>query len=130
MPSSQSPSEDRAPLSIARYSNEAWSTAIFTDKVRVLRANGESVPVYPFMKLAGEAGEVSEKLAKIIRDKDGIISDDDAAALMLELGDVLWYVNACARLLGYTLSVVAWENIAKLASRQQRGTLQGSGDER
>ncbi len=80
--------------------------------------------------LVGESGEVAEKFKKIIRDKSGKLSDEDKAELLKELGDILWYVNAVSHLLGGTLEDVAEKNIAKLASRQQRGKLGGSGDNR
>ena len=67
--------------------------------------------VYPTLGLAGEAGEVAEKIKKLIRDDGGVLGDERREALGAELGDVLWYV-------------------AKLASRQQRGVLSGSGDDR
>ena len=75
--------------------------------------------------LAGESGEVMEKFKKLIRDKH-----DDRAEIIKELGDVLWYVNSAAHLLGSSLEEVARLNNEKLASRQQRGRLHGSGDNR
>jgi NTP pyrophosphatase (non-canonical NTP hydrolase) len=86
--------------------------------------------LYPVLKLAGEAGEVAEKLGKIIRDKGGEISADDNHALRKELGDVLWYVTACANELGCDLEDIARVNLEKLESRVARGVLQGSGDDR
>ena len=78
--------------------------------------------------LAGESGEVMEKLKKLIRDKQGKLTADDRAEIIKELGDVLWYVNSAAHLLGSR--EVARLNNEKLASRQQRGQLHGSGDNR
>ena len=86
--------------------------------------------VYPAMKLAGEAGEVCEKFGKIIRDKDGAINERDREAVLLELGDVLWYVAILAYELHATLEDVAQLNIDKLRSRRERGVLGGSGDDR
>lgn len=80
--------------------------------------------------LAGESGEVLEKFKKLLRDKGGIISEEDKKEIVKELGDILWYVNAVAYLLGYNLEQVASANIEKLASRKQRGTLHGNGDNR
>lgn len=86
--------------------------------------------VYPALGLAGEAGEVSEKLKKIIRDKGGRLDDESRDALQKELGDVLWYVAQLATELGLSLESIANANLAKLESRQQRGVLGGSGDNR
>ena len=80
--------------------------------------------------LAGESGEVMEKFKKLIRDKQGKLTADDRAEIIKELGDVLWYVNSAAHLLGSSLEEVARLNNKKLASRQQRGQLHGSGDNR
>ncbi len=80
--------------------------------------------------LAGEAGEAADKVKKIIRDKGGRPSEEDRAAIVKELGDVLWYVANMARYLNVSLSEVAEGNIEKLSSRKQRNKLHGEGDER
>ena len=80
--------------------------------------------------LTGEAGETADKIKKIVRDKGGVISDDDREAIVKELGDVLWYVAGLARYLEVSLSEVASKNIKKLESRMERGVLHGAGDER
>lgn len=95
--------------------------------------------IYCGLKLAGEAGEVAEKIGKAIRD-DGLepnlngqwpsLSDERREALKGELGDVLWYVARAARELGYDLSDIAQGNIDKLFDRKARGVLGGSGDNR
>jgi len=86
--------------------------------------------VYTVLKMHGEAGEIAEKVGKIMRDDASMLSQEKRAALLLELGDVLWYIAACAKELGYTLEQVANANIEKLASRSARGKLSGSGDNR
>lgn len=80
--------------------------------------------------LTGEAGETADKVKKILRDKNGVISAEDKKAITKELGDVLWYIAATARYLEVDLSEVAEGNIEKLESRHQRNLLHGEGDER
>jgi NTP pyrophosphatase (non-canonical NTP hydrolase) len=46
------------------------------------------------------------------------------------LGDVLWFVAVLAEFYNMDMQDVAIANINKLRSRQERGKLQGSGDER
>jgi NTP pyrophosphatase (non-canonical NTP hydrolase) len=85
---------------------------------------------YPALGLAGEAGEVAEHVKKSIRDDGGAVSDERRCALARELGDVLWYTAQLATELGLDLDDVAQINLDKLLSRQRRGVLSGSGDER
>jgi len=86
--------------------------------------------VYPTLGLAGESGEVAEKIKKVIRDKNGIIDEETREMIKKELGDVLWYVSQIASELGLTLDDIAEHNIEKLYSRMERGKLGGSGDRR
>ena len=86
--------------------------------------------VYPTLGLANEAGEVAGKIKKIFRDKGGVIDDAEREALKGELGDVLWYMAQICTELGLSLDEVAAANLEKLASRQERGTIQGDGDTR
>lgn len=102
---------------------------------------------YTALKLNGEAGEFAEHVGKAMRDDNlamgmeynefGQVSGDYVkltperkTALLKELGDVLWYIQAAARELGITLSQVALQNLEKLCDRGERDKLQGSGDER
>lgn len=85
---------------------------------------------YPALGLAGEAGEVAEHAKKAIRDDAGEVSDERRAKMSKELGDVLWYVAQLASELELDLDEVARANLDKLLSRQQRGVLSGSGDDR
>lgn len=80
--------------------------------------------------LVGESGEVAEKFKKLVRDKQGALSDDDRKEIIKELGDILWYVNAVAVLLGGSISDVAETNLDKVLSRKSRGVTHGSGDNR
>jgi NTP pyrophosphatase (non-canonical NTP hydrolase) len=85
---------------------------------------------YPALGLVGEAGEVAEHAKKAIRDDGGNVSDERRTAMSKELGDVLWYVAQLASELGLDLDAIAQGNLDKLLSRQRRGVLSGSGDDR
>lgn len=85
---------------------------------------------YPALGLVGEAGEVAEKIKKIIRDKFGEMSFEDKQEIGKELGDVLWYIAILAHEMELDLETIAKGNIEKLASRKKRGVLGGSGDNR
>jgi NTP pyrophosphatase (non-canonical NTP hydrolase) len=86
--------------------------------------------VYPTLGLAGEAGEVAEKIKKVIRDDGGEMTAERKKELEKELGDVLWYLSQIATELGLSLDEVAEKNIEKLYSRLERGQIKGSGDNR
>lgn len=86
--------------------------------------------IYPTLGLAGEAGEVAEKIKKVIRDHGGIVDELKKQEITKELGDVLWYVAQIATELGIPLEDVASGNIMKLLSRMERNVLGGSGDNR
>lgn len=82
---------------------------------------------YLSLGLVGEAGEVASLFAKAVRDSGGLVNQDN---LKKELGDVLWFVAVLAEHYSMDMQDVAVGNINKLRSRQQRNTLQGSGDDR
>ena len=86
--------------------------------------------VYPTLGLVNEAGEVAGKIKKIFRDKDGVISEADCAALKSELGDVLWYLTQICTELDLSLEEVAAQNLTKLFDRLERGVIGGEGDVR
>lgn len=75
--------------------------------------------------LVGEAGEVAEKVKKIVR--DGTLDKD---AIKKELGDVYFYLVALTNYFGFTPTAILEENMEKLNSRLARGKLRGSGDDR
>ena len=104
------------------YQLESRSTARYPDAGNNL--------IYPTLGLTGEAGEVADKVKKLIRDHNGVVDQRFTDDVALELGDVLWYVAQLATELGLSLDAVASANLRKLKSRSQRGTLQGEGDHR
>lgn len=80
--------------------------------------------------ITGESGEIAEKIKKIIRDKNSVISESDKAELSSEIGDVLWYLAVLANQLGIPFEAIAQSNLEKLKSRKNRGVISGSGDDR
>lgn len=94
------------------YQKEASQTALYPRRMENLE--------YPTLGLAGEAGEVANIVKKIQRDHAGVITDDTRLKLKDELGDVLWYISACADELGLTLAEIAEYNVGKLAKRHGR----------
>lgn len=117
-------------LSLHDYDTAARALAIFPDNVRLLYEDGRVCALYPFFGLASEIGELLEKMKKIMRYSDGIISEKMRLNMAHELGDVLWYVSACANELNTNLERVAALNLHKLEDRANRNKLQGSGDDR
>jgi NTP pyrophosphatase (non-canonical NTP hydrolase) len=85
---------------------------------------------YPTLGLAGEAGEVAEKIKKLMRDHGGVMTPDRRDALKKELGDVLWYVAALCSELHLPMDEVAEHNVAKLRDRRARDAIKGDGDNR
>jgi NTP pyrophosphatase (non-canonical NTP hydrolase) len=81
--------------------------------------------LYPALGLAGETGEVIEHIKKITRDYDNHIPDDIRQKLILELGDVLWYVTRISSVLGTTLREVIEGNVNKLTERRANGKRTG-----
>lgn len=104
-------------MNLNEYQEQAFAFAKYKD------------PLYPFMALGEEAGEVIGKLAKAMR-KTGDWRDADPDDVIKELGDALWQLSACAKELGVTLEEVAQRNIDKLSDRQDRGVIVGEGDNR
>lgn len=112
--------------------DEYQKQAMTTDLLGNGSASCVTEPAYiaKILGLVGEAGEVAEKYKKIIRDKNGIVSEEEKHELIKELGDVLWYIAALAKYLDTPLEAVAQANIHKLQNRKRNGTQRGSGDNR
>ena len=108
------------------YSNKALSTLLGDHDI----ADMDATLLSQVFGLVGESGEVAEKFKKLIRDKHGKISEQDKQEIIKELGDILWYVNSVASLLGSSLDEVAKKNLDKVLSRMERDAIKGSGDNR
>jgi NTP pyrophosphatase (non-canonical NTP hydrolase) len=91
------------------YQTAASKTALYPRRLENLE--------YPTLGLAGEAGEVANIVKKIQRDHGGVLNEEFRGKLKDELGDVLWYISACADELGLSLSEIAEYNVDKLAKR-------------
>ena len=109
-------------MKLSDYQRASRATAVYPGA-------GENL-LYPTLGLCGEAGEVAEKVKKMLRDDAGVLSDERRASLGAELGDVLWYVAQVATEAGLDLETLAEGNLEKLSSRAARGALTGNGDER
>ena len=99
-------------MNFEEYQSEASKTALYPRRLSNLE--------YPTLGLAGVAGEVANIVKKIQRDHAGVITDETRGKLLDELGDVLWYISACADELGLTLVEVAEYNVDKLMKRHGR----------
>lgn len=106
------------------YQKLATRTATFTGK------QAEYALMYVCLGLAGESGELIEKIKKGIRNDDGVFSDEARRLITLEIGDVLWYLSQIARLLDIPFDGAAIANIKKLEDRAARGVLSSQGDTR
>ena len=104
------------------YEMKAGQTAIFP-KHKALE--------YLALGLTSEAGEVAGKVKKLIRDGADMEGYElKKIAISSEIGDVLWYCAMMAKEVGVPLNEIMKENLKKLHSRKERGTLSGSGDDR
>lgn len=109
-------------MNFKEYQKKSRETAIYPNL-------GENF-IYPTLGLVGEAGEVAEKIKKVLRDKNGILDEETKEEIKKELGDVLWYIAQVATELNLSLDDIAKSNLEKLKSRKERNKLQGSGDNR
>lgn len=114
--------EEGEQMNFKNYQRVSKLTAIYPDR-------GKNF-IYPTLGLVGEAGEVAEKIKKVIRDNKNILSPEVRATVAKELGDVLWYVAQVATELQLDMEIIAVDNLRKLFDRQARDQLHGEGDER
>jgi len=108
-------------MTFDEYQLRACKTAVYPEKDAIN---------YLVLGLVSEAGEIAGKLKKVLRDREGVIGVYEKQMIAEEIGDVLWYAAMLAVELDTTLSSIARDNVEKLQSRQTRGVLGGSGDNR
>lgn len=116
--------EKGASMTFEEYQKFCKTTAIYPTNTQLM---------YPALGLTGEAGEVANKIKKLVR--DGVPADwrnsiEFKEQIAAELGDVLWYLSALATDLDMSLGRIAKNNMDKLNSRKERGKIGGSGDNR
>jgi NTP pyrophosphatase (non-canonical NTP hydrolase) len=133
--------EDRTEIDLQEVEGDDWMDAFdhYQEQCASEFAFYPGMLIYPVMGLAGEAGEVVEKVKKLVRDDEMpldenfntvTINAEKRLEIARELGDVLFYVAMIADDIDYTLSEIAHMNTEKLADRKNRGQLRGSGDNR
>jgi NTP pyrophosphatase (non-canonical NTP hydrolase) len=110
-------------MNFTEYQFQANSTAVYKERGR----STVGAIAYCSLGLAGEVGEVCNKIKKIFRDGD---SPEKRAAIRDEMGDALWYMAALAYEFGWQLDGIAEDNLNKLAERRAKNTIHGEGDSR
>lgn len=108
-------------MTLNEYQQKALETAVYPQEFKI---------IYPSLGLTGEAGECADKVKKVIRDNGGQFTEEKRLELAKEIGDVMWYCATFANDIGYDLETIGQMNNDKLHSRQERGVLGGSGDNR
>jgi NTP pyrophosphatase (non-canonical NTP hydrolase) len=86
--------------------------------------------IIPALGVTGEAGEVADKIKKVLRDDNGKISTAKRNEISKEIGDMLWYTSMLCTEIGLKLSDVIKLNLEKIAYRSKENKIHGSGDNR
>lgn len=107
--------EGKKKMDLNTYQQKAKATAIYPETIGLQ---------YTILGLAGEAGEVANLYKKVLRDDEGILTQEKRASLIDELGDVLWYLAMISEELDEDLETIAKYNLQKLARRKFLNTLQ------
>lgn len=116
-------------LTLTEYQHRTEATAVYPSAAAL---DGSTITglLYVALGLAGEAGEVANDVKKILRDDDSVLTPERRERLANELGDVLWYLARTAAEANLDLNHIAELNLARLASRAERGVIAGSGSDR
>ncbi len=109
-------------MTFDEYQEISKQTAVYDPGVNAL--------YYLGLGVAGESGEVAEKLKKVIRNHGGEITEEMRVDIKKEIGDVLWYLSQLAVELNLSFTDVAKTNIEKLQDRKSRGVIKSAGDNR
>ncbi len=108
-------------MTLNEYQNKALETEDYPANLKI---------ILPTLGLTGEAGEVADKVKKVLRDNNGEFTDERKEEIAKEIGDVAWYLAVLAHSIGYTLEEICIINIAKIELRFVRGKIHGEGDNR
>lgn len=108
-------------MTLNDYQKRALETAQYPSEFKI---------IYPALGMSGEAGEVADKVKKVIRDNKLVFSEEKRIEIAKEIGDVLWYCATMAHDIGFSLEEIGIMNYEKLTSRKQRGKIGGEGDNR
>lgn len=108
-------------LTFNEYQAQARTTKNYPDEIGLL---------YAALGLAGEAGEVANKVKKVYRDDKGVLTAERAQAIAQEMAGCIWYLSAMCDEIGVSFSAIAQANLTELADRKARGVVHGDGDNR
>lgn len=106
-------------LNFVDYQKRSRSTAVYP--------NQGTNYIYPTLGLVSEAGELADRVKRIQRDDNGVVTDEKLLEISGELGDILWYAAQVATEFGLSLEDAAEGNLEKLSSRLENGTIKGFG---
>ena len=86
--------------------------------------------IYSSLGISGEAGEVVEKVKKVVRNDLGRMSYEKKEQIIKEIGDCFWYLAELCTFMKVDMEDVMEYNIHKLRDRQQRDVICNEGDNR
>ena len=124
-------------VALREYAEMVHGAAIYREGVDALVDSASKEDLAKMLKifyattgLAGEAGEVANKVKKILRDNGGIVDPEIRQRVLGELGGVAWYLTAVAEEFDLRIEDVLNFNYDQITSRQERDVLKGDGDDR
>ena len=113
-------------MEFRKYQIESRKTDVGTSAQDCLKPGW----LYYALGISGEAGELTEKIKKLFRDKKGVIDQEFKESVIKEIGDILWYQARLLDQFEIDFGDVAKTNIEKLLDRMERNKLHGDGDNR